>query len=211
MSSLLESIGFKCQQCGKCCERGRPPLSATQEDLKRWKKERRKDILKYVDFISVTVCPKCRKGVLTGKGTCITCGLKAKEEIIAMDLWFDFATGNELERCPFLQKVRNQNKYQCRIHETKPRNCKEFPIYVATKCDKCGLNFVRYFKDTKFRNIPLKQYSKWSFDDFFLRALRDVETCPRCHKPMTKFTFNGWAIENCPATQLFLREKATSR
>jgi len=210
LSSLIEVIGFRCQQCGKCCEWGGPSLSATKEDLKRWKKERRKDILKYIDFISVKVCPKCKKGVLTEKGTCIACGLEAKEEIVVMDLWFDPATGEELERCPFLRKVRNQNKYRCMIHETKPHRCKEFPVYVATECDKCGLNFVRYFKDTKFKSVPLKQYFKWSLDDFFLRALKNVETCPGCHKPITKFTFHEWAIENCPGTQLFLREKVTA-
>jgi Fe-S-cluster containining protein len=202
---VLEAIGFECQQCGKCCESLGSTLSATKEDFKRWKKEKREDILKYIEPISVRLCPKCKKGVLTEKGLCVTCGIKAKEEILVMDLWIDHVTGEELDKCPFLVKVRNQNKYRCRIQETKPQNCKEFPVYVATKCDKCGLNFVRYFKDTKFKNIPLKQYLKWSFDDFFSRALKDVETCPRCQKPLTKFTFNEWAIENCPATKLFLR------
>jgi Fe-S-cluster containining protein len=205
----MESIGFKCQQCGKCCEWGGPSLSATKEDLKRWKEEGREDIIEYIDFICVNLCPKCKKGVLTEEGICVTCGLKAKEEIVGMDLWLDPVTGKELYRCPFLRKVRNQKKYRCAINETKPHHCKEFPVYVATECDKCGLNFVKYFKDTKFKDISFEQFFKWSLDDFFFKALRDIDTCPQCGKLITKFTFNPWAIENCPATKLFEREKVT--
>lgn len=158
--SLPDLICFICHRCGKCCDWGGPSLSATKNDIKRWKKEGREDILRYVEFIRVKACPKCKKGFPPNEKICNICGVKLRWETIVTDLWFDPVTGEELQRCPFLRKVRNRSEYRCKIHETKPETCRDSPIIVPTECEKCGLNFVRYFKDTKLNNIPLEKYFK---------------------------------------------------
>ena len=43
------------------------------------------------------------------------------------DLWIDPETGDDVLRCPWLIKRPNKNKYICRIHETKPKHCRDFP------------------------------------------------------------------------------------
>lgn len=43
------------------------------------------------------------------------------------DLWINPETGEELGRCPFLRKVRNKPLCRCRIYETRPRMCEQFP------------------------------------------------------------------------------------
>ena len=44
---------FKCKQCGNCCLNLRDAFEtcASEEDFQRWKKERRDDILTWVDPI----------------------------------------------------------------------------------------------------------------------------------------------------------------
>ena len=37
---------------------------------------------------------------------------------------------DEVTRCPFLRKVRNQSIYICRINDTKPEDCQRFPVSV---------------------------------------------------------------------------------
>lgn len=205
ISTLPDLVGFKCQQCGKCCEWGGPSLSASKDDVERWEEEGREDILQYIDYISVKECPKCGKSPQSEKENCDTCGIKLELKVISADLWFDPVTGEELQKCPFLRKVRNKNEFQCRIHDTKPGTCKDFPIIISTKCKKCGLNFVRYFKDTELPDIPLEEYLKWSLNDFFDKVLKDIKNCPQCDEPMPMF--HEWSIQNCPAVQLFLRKK----
>lgn len=93
---------FECKRCGKCCFRF-PQLEAYAEDIKRWRKEGRDDILQYVDIFHFSSFD-------TG------------------DLWFNPKNGMELNRCPFLRKVKNKDEYKCGIHETKPTVCKNYPF-----------------------------------------------------------------------------------
>jgi Fe-S-cluster containining protein len=87
---------FKCIQCGYCCLdlSGAFSTSADEEDIARWKKEKRWDILEYV---------------------------------VGTDLWISPITGEDVIRCPWLRKLPKKNKYICRIHETKPKHCRDYP------------------------------------------------------------------------------------
>ncbi len=42
------------------------------------------------------------------------------------DLWFSPKTGEELWRCPWLQKKRNKDYYYCQIEEFKPAVCRNY-------------------------------------------------------------------------------------
>lgn len=49
------------------------------------------------------------------------------DHIVWGDLWISPNTGEELNRCPWLRKLPNKNKYNCRIHDTKPQHCRNYP------------------------------------------------------------------------------------
>lgn len=195
---------FECQRCGKCCLQLGGALSATQSDVERWKEENRWDILAYIDYIECKVCPQCKKGAPPEQLYCTNCGNKLKREVMAADLWFDPETREELSECPFLTRIADPNKYECSIHETKPKWCRDFPISVSTECENCHLNFVNYFKHTTFSEMPLEEYLKWTIDDFFERALKKVDHCPKCGESIPKF--HPWASDNCPVA-IALRKK----
>jgi len=91
---------FKCTQCGHCCLNlsDAYQTSVPDSDVKRWKQEQRFDILKGVDTFA---------------------GIN--------DIWISPKTGEAVSRCPWLRKLPKQNKYLCRIHETKPEHCRNFP------------------------------------------------------------------------------------
>lgn len=47
---------------------------------------------------------------------------------LGADLWIGKLTGEEVSRCPWLRKLPGKNKYICRIHDTKPKVCKGYPV-----------------------------------------------------------------------------------
>ncbi len=91
---------FKCVQCGHCCLdlSDAYQTSVPETDIKRWKREQRFDILEWV-------------GPFEGMD----------------EIWISPKTGEYVNRCPWLRKLPKQNKYICRIHETKPEKCRDFP------------------------------------------------------------------------------------
>ncbi len=95
------SPAFECQRCGACCLHYWW-LSAQPEDIDRWELEGREDILQYADLDLYLM-------------------------IGETDLWISPETGEELSRCPFLRKVRNQPVYRCKIYDTRPVVCRRFP------------------------------------------------------------------------------------
>lgn len=197
---------FECQRCGKCCLQLGGGLSATQSDAERWKEENRQDILAYIDYIECGICPKCNRGVTLDQLHCADCGIELERKVLAADLWFDPETREELTECPFLRRIADQNKYECSIHDTKPEWCRGFPIAVSTECEKCHLNFVKYFKDTVFPEMSLEEYLKWTLDDFFEKVLKNVECCPKCGNPIPKL--QQWALDNCPAAKAIQRKQS---
>ncbi|MFC1688955.1 YkgJ family cysteine cluster protein [Pseudomonadota bacterium] len=46
------------------------------------------------------------------------------------EFWFSPVTGKKLGRCPWLRKLPNQDKYNCRIHELRPEVCRNFPVDI---------------------------------------------------------------------------------
>ena len=44
------------------------------------------------------------------------------------DLWVNPETGKEMQRCPWLDKLPSQEKYECQIHDVRPEVCRDYPI-----------------------------------------------------------------------------------
>jgi len=86
-------------------------LEATGEDVKRWRHEGRHDILRFAEVLGRPDDPWA-------------------------DLWADQVTGAERFRCPFVRKVRGQNRYLCTIYETRPQVCRDYtPWEPNTICE----------------------------------------------------------------------------
>ncbi|MCF8143139.1 MAG: YkgJ family cysteine cluster protein [Deltaproteobacteria bacterium] len=96
---------FQCVQCGHCCRDLSDAFctSVDTEDINRWKREKRWDILRWVDIFNFD-------------------GVEAFG-----DLWIRPNTGEEVDRCPWLRKLPLKDAYKCRIHETKPAHCRNYP------------------------------------------------------------------------------------
>jgi Fe-S-cluster containining protein len=77
--------------------------SVTDEDKKLWESQGREDILDWVSPIPLG------------------------EDQFIYDIWISPVTGEDVERCPWLRKLPNREKYICRIHEVKPRHCRAYP------------------------------------------------------------------------------------
>jgi len=124
---LNKDLVSNCKRCGFCCKYYEGLLWAEREDIERWKKEKRYDILKYIE------------------------GAEINGKIEYFDeLWFNPKTGDETYRCPFLRKVRNKPIYKCKIHETKPNECREF---------YCGQRFDS--KDNEYGKDFFDERKKW--------------------------------------------------
>ena len=96
--------GFRCKQCGNCCNLGDAyETSATEQDILLWEMEGRTDILEWVDPIDC------------GNGHYV------------YDIWISPRTGEYVKRCPWLRKLPKKSKYICRIHDVKPKHCRDFP------------------------------------------------------------------------------------
>jgi len=68
------------------------------------------------------------------KFKCVQCGnccdwvsFLLEDDRTLADLWISPRTGEEVTRCPWLRKLPKKDKYKCRIHETKPAHCKNYP------------------------------------------------------------------------------------
>lgn len=93
-----ENTSGLCERCGWCCVSLGGILSATREDLERWERERRQDIL-----------AKCDAPIFEGA-----------EEV---DIWLD-KDGEIAHICPWLRK--DKTKWKCIINDTKPEVCKKY-------------------------------------------------------------------------------------
>ena len=164
----------------------------------RWENEGRYDILEYVDFFYYNICPTCKKGHPLDEKNCKDCNEELEIRILGGDLWFDPETGEELVECPFLSKT-DEDKYICEIQEAKPQKCEDFPFGDVIYCDKCGFNFVNYFKDVMHPEILLDEYLTWTTSKFTEHLLKEIDSCPKCGEPIA--AYHDWAKENCPAVK----------
>jgi Fe-S-cluster containining protein len=77
-------------------------IGASPEDLARWEKEGRQDLLGMAKIMHN------RRG-----------------EIVGAELWFDPKTGRELMYCPWLRR-EGSGKCTCLIRGTRPSICREY-------------------------------------------------------------------------------------
>jgi Fe-S-cluster containining protein len=92
-------MSLSCKRCGKCClEWGAYFVLITEGDIERWRNEGRMDILQYLEFL---------------------------EGNIAFG-WIHPQTKEKLSRCPFLLYEIDTSRYLCKIHNTKPKRCKDY-------------------------------------------------------------------------------------
>jgi Fe-S-cluster containining protein len=85
---------------------------AMTSDMEMWRDKGRFDILKWID-------PYPRP-------------IKKNGHIVAgYHYWINPRTGKDVERCPWLRKVRGQDKYVCRINDVKPAVCRNYPFTKA--------------------------------------------------------------------------------
>lgn len=95
---------FSCRLCGQCCRSLDYRMEVTALDVARWREQGRNDILKYVAVYK-------RPG--------------QKE---TYRIWQMPETGQFVQGCPFLYKIPDKNQVVCRIQETKPAICRQYPL-----------------------------------------------------------------------------------
>lgn len=100
---------FNCIQCGKCCRRLNIERIFIAEDIRRWRREKRLDILNY-----------CRV-------------MEYQDDIDLIDFFNPETNSYINSNCPFL--VKRLGKYWCGIHETKPWTCENWPFTPANAID----------------------------------------------------------------------------
>ena len=55
-------------------------------------------------------------------------------------IWMDPDTGKQLELCPWLRKVPNQNIYTCDIYYDRPDDCKHYTVTIEQMInDECEM------------------------------------------------------------------------
>ncbi len=172
---VVHIVGFTCQQCGACCrdEITTQWITINSEDVARWENEKRLDILKYVN--GQWYCPSCREnrfGPWNEHRLCERCN---RNTISKEDIELRFA-----DRCSFLRKIANRDRYRCTIQKTKPSTCRKFP-QGDSKCSKCGVPF----------HLPTEAET--------------IETCPNCGERVSQ-GIHWWAFEKCPAMMKVLQE-----
>ena len=96
--------GFSCRQCGDCCKFLDYHDALTTADVKKWQRMGRQDILNRVGFSQKA------DGTPTYR------------------IWVEPGSTKRDEQCPFLKHLPAENRWICRIHDVKPRICREYPV-----------------------------------------------------------------------------------
>ncbi len=98
----------ECSRCGKCCLADMIAY-VTSEDLNRWKKENRQDILHIIE----------------------------NEQAVWMgDHFISSRTGRPIYGCPFLEV--KDGLFTCSIYETRPRVCRDYRPGSSQICPLWG-------------------------------------------------------------------------
>ena len=64
----------------------------------------------------------------------------------AGNIWINPDTGKQLELCPWLRKLPNQDKYLCAIYYDRPDDCKAYPVSIEQMVnDGCEMIEVQDF------------------------------------------------------------------
>lgn len=60
------------------------------------------------------------------------------------NIWMSPDTGQQLPRCPWLQKLPEQEKYTCQIYFDRPDDCKHYPVTIEQMLkDDCEMLELR--------------------------------------------------------------------
>jgi len=104
-----------CNSCGKCCIKyGNGGLSASDADLEGWALFN-PEIYSYVQVVN-------KSG----------------------NIWFDPATGQRIEHCPWLRKALGREFYTCDIYHNRPEDCRHYPSTIEEMIvDECEMIEVR--------------------------------------------------------------------
>ena len=71
-------------------------------------------------------------------------------------IWMDPETGEQLELCPWLRKIPNQNKYTCDIYFDRPDDCKYYPVTIDQMViDECEMLEAKDLLNPKQAQITL--------------------------------------------------------
>jgi len=55
-------------------------------------------------------------------------------------IWVDPLTGKQMNRCPWLEKLPDQEKYICGIYYDRPNDCKYYPVDIDQMVkDECEM------------------------------------------------------------------------
>jgi Fe-S-cluster containining protein len=99
---------YSCRQCGRCCRELDYRNELKAQDVQRWRRAGRHDILEWVG---------------------ITHRENGEE---AYSMWVIPGTNQFAEVCPFLEPGPKKNgpdkTWFCRIHEVKPDICRQYPV-----------------------------------------------------------------------------------
>ena len=104
MPWLRRQAPGECRRCGTCCQI-HFSVYALEEDIARWRAEKRADILRL---------------------------LEDEDKAWAGDQLVSTVTGLPLSPCPFLEK--HGDRFSCAIHPTRPRICREFEPAASPNC-----------------------------------------------------------------------------
>ena len=68
----------------------------------------------------------------------------------------DPKTGEQVERCPWLRKEPNQEKYTCDIYDNRPEDCRLYPSNIEEmERDECEMLEARDLKNRKQAQVEL--------------------------------------------------------
>ena len=68
------------------------------------------------------------------------------------DIWFSPDTGQQLNRCPFLEveQTHGKDKYSCSIYLNRPEDCRHYPTNISEMIrDECEMIEIKDLDDTK--------------------------------------------------------------
>jgi len=70
-------------------------------------------------------------------------------------IWMDPVSGEQIERCPWLNKLSSDNKYGCAIYHDRPNDCQYYPVTINEMiADECEM-----FEDKDRNNLTQAQNS----------------------------------------------------
>lgn len=94
---------YRCRRCGDCCRRLDYRHQATAEDVDRWRRQGRDDILAWV-----------RED-------------RGDDGEPVYSIWREPGAARFAEVCPWLENLPGTAKWICAIHDVKPEICRQYP------------------------------------------------------------------------------------